>query len=128
MEKLGISQMLVNFFRVLYKNSTSIIINNGFLCPQVALSRSLRQRCPLSLPSQVIQREVTTSNINTNKSITGIHIPNKTKQIKISQYGDDSKLFLKHQESAANVLRFFEILNKATGTAIKLWKNNNSSN
>ena len=119
MEKLEISQILVNFFRILYKNSTSIPINNGFLSPQVALSRSLRRRCPLSLPLQVIQGEVTTSNINTNKSITGIHIPNITKQIKISQYGDDSKLFLKHQESAANVLRFFEILNKATGTTIK---------
>ena len=31
-----------------------------------------------------------------NKSLTGIQIPNKTKQIKISRYADDSNLFLKN--------------------------------
>ena len=76
---------------------------------------------------QVIQGEVTTSNISTNKSITGIQIPNKTKQIKISQYADDTNLFLKNQESTANVLRFFETLNKATGTTINFEKNNSSN-
>ena len=76
---------------------------------------------------QVIQGEVTTSNIGTNKSITGIQISNKTKQIKISQYADDTNLFLKNQESAANVLRFFETLNKATGTTINFEKNNSSN-
>ena len=70
----------------------------------------------------IIQGEVTTSNINANRSITGIQIQNKTKQIKISKYEDDTNLFRKSQESAANVLRIFETLNKATGTTINLEK------
>ena len=47
---------------------------------------------------------------------------NETKQIKISQYADDTKLFLKNQESEENVLRFIENLNKTTGTTINLEK------
>ena len=63
----------------------------------------------------MIQGEVTTSNINKNKSISVIQIPNKTNQIKISQYAER---FL----SVTNVLRFFENLSKAIGTTINLEK------
>lgn len=63
----------------------------------------------------MIQGEVTTSNINKNKSISVIQIPNKTNQIKISQYAER---FL----SVTNVLRFFENLGKAIGTTINLEK------
>ena len=91
-----------------------MIPNNGFLSEQIPLQRGLRQGCPLSLPLYVIQGEVITININNNNSIKGIDIPNKTKQIKTSQYADDSNLFLKNQESLGKVLQFFEKLNKAT--------------
>ena len=92
--------------------------NNGFLSEQIPLQRGLRQGCPLSLLLYVIQGELITININNNTSIKGIHIPNNTKQIKISQYADDSNLFLKNQDSVNKVLQFFEKLNKATGIAI----------
>lgn len=69
----------------------------------------------MSHPLYVIQGEVTTSNINKNKSISVIQIPNKTNQIKISQYAER---FL----SVTNVLRFFENLGKAIGTTINLEK------
>ena len=35
---------------------------------------------------------------------------------------NDSNLFLKNQDSVTNVLKFFEILKKATGTTINLEK------
>ena len=122
MEKMGISPIFINFIKTLYKQNTSMITNNGFLSEQIPLQRGLRQGCPLSLPLYVIQGEVTTININNNNSIKGMHIPNKTKEIKISQYADDSNLFLKNQESVNKVLQFFEKLNKATGITINLEK------
>ena len=117
---MGISPISINFIKTLYKQNTFMIPNNGFLSEQIPLQRGLRQGCPLSLPLYVIQGEVTTININNNNSIKGIHIPNKTKQTKISQYTDDSNLFLKDQESLNKVLQFFEKLNKATGITINL--------
>lgn len=80
------------------------------------------QGCPHSLPLYVIQGQVANINININKDIIGIHIPNNNnnnkKQVKISQYGDDSTFFLKTEESVKNTLNFFKILNKAMGTTI----------
>ena len=68
---------------MIFKNNTFIIINNGFLSPLVHLRRGLRQGCPLSLPLYVIQGEVTTRNVNQNKNIKGIKIPNKANEIQI---------------------------------------------
>ena len=57
-EKLEISQIFVNFIKILYKNSSSIITNNDFLSQQIILLRGLRKGCPLSLSLYVIQGEV----------------------------------------------------------------------
>ena len=119
---MGISPIFINSIKTLYKQNTSMITNKGFLSEQIPLKRGLRQGCPPSLPLHVIQGEVTTININNNNSIKGIHIPNKTKQTKISQYADDFNLFVKNQESLNKLLQFFEKLNKATGITINLEK------
>ena len=37
MEKMGISPAFINFIKILYKQNTSVIINNGYLSPQVSL-------------------------------------------------------------------------------------------
>ena len=37
MEKMGISPVFINFIKILYKQNTSVKINNGYLSPQVSL-------------------------------------------------------------------------------------------
>ena len=122
MEKLGFSQKFINFIQILYKNNKSYIINNGYLSSPINLYRRLRQGCPLSLPLYVVQSEVTTININNNENIVGIKIPNKTKQIKISQYADDSNFLIKTQQSAKHILHYFQKLKKATGSTTNFEK------
>ena len=86
------------------------------------MQRGLRQGCPLSLPLYVTQGEVTTLNVNQNKNIKGIKIPNKTNEIKISQYVDDSNFLLTEQESVEKVIEYFQKLKKVTGATINLEK------
>ena len=71
MNKMGFSNKLVKFIRILYRNNTSFLINNGFLSSPIHLQRGLRQECPFSLPLYVIQ-EVTTTNIIKNENMKGI--------------------------------------------------------
>ena len=80
----------------------------------IRLERGLRQGCPLSLPLYVIQGEVTTININNNQNIKGIKTPNNNREVKISQYSDDSNFLLTEQKSTEPVIHIFEKLNKAT--------------
>ena len=79
MNKMGIFPIFINFIKTLDKQNTSIITNDGLLSPLISLQKGLRQGCPLSLSLYVIQGEVAIININNNKSVTGIHIRNKTK-------------------------------------------------
>ena len=95
MKKLGFSIDYIKFMEILYKENTSIITNNGFLSEMVKMLRGLRQGCPLSLPLYVMQGEITTKNINNDKTIIGLQIPNYKKKLKISQYADDSIFFYK---------------------------------
>ena len=122
MSKMGFSQTFINFIKILYKNNTSTITNNGYLSKQVQIQRGLRQGCPLSLPLYVIQGEVTTTNINQVRYIKRIKIPSHTKEIKISQYADDSNFLLTDQKSVEKVITFFQNLNKASGVTINLDK------
>ena len=86
------------------------------------MQRGLRQGCPLSLPLYVTQGEVTTLNVNQNKNIKGTKIPNKTNEIKINQYADDSNFLLTEQESVEKVIEYFKKLKKVTGATINLEK------
>ena len=122
MEKMGFSPLFINFLQTLYKQNISMIINNGFLSPQVSLQRGLRQGCPLSFLLYAIQSQITTTNITQDKTITGINIPNQKEQVKILQYANGSNFFRKNQESVKKVLTFFQNLNKATGATINLEK------
>ena len=122
MDKMGFANIFINFIKILYKNNTSTIINNGFLSAPVQLQRGLRQGCPLSLPLYVVQEEVTTININQDESISGIKISNKKQEIKVSQYADDSNFLLATQKSVENVIKLFQKLQKATRATINLDK------
>ena len=122
MGKLGLPKTFINFIEILYRQNTSMIINNGFLSENIPMSRGLRQGCPLSLPLYVIQSEIITQNINKDPNILGITIPNQKEQLKISQYADDSNFLLKNEKSVKNVITFFQKLQKATGSTINCEK------
>ena len=122
MEKLGLSKTFIKFIEIIYKQNTSMIINNGFLSESIPMSRGLRQGCPLSLPLYVIQSEITTQNINKDTNILGLAIPNQKEQLKLSQYADDSNFFLKNENSVKNVITYFQKLQKATGSTINYEK------
>ena len=120
MEKPDFSKEYIKFVEMLYKDNSSIITNKEFLSETVMMLRGLREGCPLSLPLCAIQGEVTTKNINNDNTIIGLKIPNSKKQLKISQYADDSNFFLQNQESVKNVLKYFQKLKEATGAIINL--------
>ena len=122
MDKMGFSNIFINFTKILFKKNTSTIINNGFLSAPVQLQRRLRQDCSLSLPLYVVQEEVTMINRNQDESISRIKIPNKKQEIKVSQYADDSNFLLATQKFVENVIKLFQKLQKATGATINLDK------
>ena len=70
----------------------------------------------------MIQGEITTQNINQDKNIIGLTIPNQKQHLKLSQYADDSNFFPQNQNSVTNVIKYFQKLKEVTGATINYEK------
>ena len=99
-----------NLFLTLIFFTTSAIITSVEMPPLASIYRGLWQEWPLSLPLYLIKGEVTRKNINKNNNMKRITIPNTIKQIKLSQYPDDSNFFPKYILWIETVLLCFDNL------------------
>ena len=80
------------WFSILYKNSKSCVINNGFFTEFFKIGRLCRQGDPLSPYLLILAVEPLATAIRNSDKVKGILV-NK-KEIKIGQYADDTFLLL----------------------------------
>ena len=106
LEAFNFGPQLRQWISVLYNNISSCVLNNGFATKHFNLSRGVRQGCPLSGILFVIGVEILSNAIKRSKEIEGIQI-DQNKSIKITQYADDTTLFVKNIRS---VHRLFDLL------------------
>ena len=55
-----------------------------------------------------------------NKKIVGYSIPNQKENLNLSQYADDTNLFVITEESIVEILNFFKKYEIATGATINI--------
>ena len=89
-----------------YTNPESSVLNNGFCTNSFKLSRGVRQGCPLSPYLFILSVELLACKIRQDKEIQGIQIFKK--EIKISQFADDTSLLC---NSCKSVQRAIQVLN-----------------
>ena len=106
LEAFNFGPQLRQWISVLYNNISSCVLNNGFATKHFNLSRGVRQGCPLSGILFVIGVEILSNVIKRSKEIEGIQI-DQNKSIKITQYADDTTVFVKNIQS---VHRLFDLL------------------
>ena len=83
---------LSKWLYVFYKDIQSCVVNNGWSSVFFNLSRGVRQGCPFFPYILIVCAEVLATAIRKDKKIKGISIEGE--EIKISQYADDTTLFL----------------------------------
>ena len=98
LKKFNFGEKTINWVRSLQNNSNSKILQNGYLSDEISLERGCRQGDPISPYLFVLAAEFLAEAIRTNTKIKGITIHNK--EHKLSQYADDTTLFLKHEEES----------------------------
>ena len=117
LELFNYGTFIKNAVKLLQKNSFSKIEQNGHFSARIQLSRGCRQGDPISPYLFVICAEVLSHVIRENKDIKGIMIGDI--ESKLSQYADDTTLFLKDDKDTLrcviDVLRWFD---KISGLAI----------
>ena len=88
----GYGPQLLKWINIFYCNTESCILNNGWASNFFKPTRGIRQGCPLLPYLFVLSVEVMAEAFRKNEKIRGITV--KAKNIKLSQYADDTTLIL----------------------------------
>ena len=88
----GFGSNILKWLNLFYCRPESCVLNNGWASDFFEIQRGVRQGCPLSPYLFVLSVEVLAKAIRENKNIKGIFVNGK--EIKLSQYADDTTLIL----------------------------------
>ena len=114
LEKLNIGEGLVRWIDLLYNGISSRVMTPFGLTDPIAVTRSVRQGCPLSMALFSISTDPLIRAIKNDPGIEGIKIDHST-SIKIAAYADDTTLFLKGKEDERKALSHISTYEKASG-------------
>ena len=99
--------------KTLYTNISTCIINNGFASEPFTLKRGVRQGCPLSGLLFILAAELLSCSIRASDHIKRIRVLNK--EIKLSQYADDTTSFCKDEVSLGKLLELLDLFKVCSG-------------
>ena len=105
------------WFSILYKNSNSCVINNGFFTESFKIGRSCRQGDLLSPYLFILAVEPLATAIRNSDRVNGILV--KDQELKIGQYADDTFLLLDGTVSSLNE-SFYIIKSFQTYSGLKI--------
>ena len=101
------------WIQTFYSNIQSSVLNNGFSTNYFALSRGVRQGCPLSPFLFVLVVELLACKIRQDKEIRGVKLFQK--ELKISQFADNTTLLISNRNSVRRALNVLENFGNLSG-------------
>ena len=123
---------ILNWFKIIYNDVSSCVVNNGHGSSFFHLQRGVRQGCPLSGILFVLGIELFARALKNKASVKGIRVDDH--EIKIAQYADDTTVFVRDKESVLELLDFLREFSTLSGLEINTskteamwlgqWKNN----
>jgi hypothetical protein len=116
LERMNFGNTYINYVKSLYKEICTHVANRGALSESFEPARGIRQGCPLSANLFVIIVEAMASAIRQNPKIIGIKIGKKV--CKISQYADDTCIYVSNIDSLKMVLDILHRFAKCSGLKI----------
>jgi hypothetical protein len=102
LEIMNFGEDFIKWVRILYKNTTSCVINNGHKTDQFFLKRGVHQGCPLSALLFIIFVQVLQTMLKERKDIAGVYVNNK--EIKILQMADDTSILTSNIKDIPKIL------------------------
>ena len=124
LKAFGFGEQFITWFKVLYKDSTSMIKNNGWISEHFPVERGIKQGCPISALLFILSVEILALSIKQNRNIKGIDISSgqTSTQLKIKQFADDAILFLKNCGFIAESFKEINKFSKVSGLKLNLPK------
>jgi hypothetical protein len=116
LEAMNFGPNFIGYIKTMYHEIESCVMNNGHTSGYFKLTRGIRQGCPMSAYLFILLVESMANAIKNNPNIRGININHE--RHKISQYADDTCLYLEDQNSLKTALQIFEKFSKCSGLKV----------
>lgn len=117
LQKYGIGPNYIKWLEIMYANSYSTVLNNGYVTKDIKLERGARQGDPNSAYIFILCLEILSIAIRENDNIKGICI-NGTNQSKLVQFADDTTVFLREKQSLLHLHHILKEFGKISGLKI----------
>lgn len=118
LKRFNFGETFIQWVKLLYKKPEASVKINGYLSDTFKLKRGVRQGCPVSALIFLLVVEVMALDIENDPNIKGISIKNNTEndiQIKVTQYADDTIIFLDNPNDAIKTLEYLNKFSKVSG-------------
>ena len=120
LEAMNFGNYFINCIKTMYSNIQTSVSNNGHLSQAFMPSRGIRQGCPISCNLFVIIVEFLACASRKNPNVKGIIINNI--EFKISQFADDTCLYLKDLQSLKYVFSILDLFTACSGLKVNRGK------
>ncbi len=124
LEKFGFGQDFLKWIKILYNEPRCMVKVNGFLSEKFTMQRGIRQGCPISAMLFILCTEFMALHIKQSNETNGIEIGNQEPKttIKISQYADDTVIYLSNLQDVSRSLALVEQFSNVSGLKLNLDK------
>ena len=116
LHKFNFGPSFIQWMRVLYKNASSCLMNNGFTTGPFLLGRGVRQGDPLSPYLFILALETLAIKIREDCNVQGLKIGEE--MIKLSLFADDMTCILKDKTSYTNLFRILNSFGECSGLKV----------
>ncbi len=120
LQKFNFGEHFIKWIKILYTNPLACIKNNGWISKEFKLERGIRQGCPVSALVFILAVEIMAVKIREDENIEGFTFGKK--EIKLSQYADDTTLILSNIQSVTTALHIITEFSKYSGLKLNLDK------
>ena len=119
LRKFNFGNNFVSWIKLLHKGAELSVINNGYTSSWFQPSRGLQQGCPASALLFALAVEIMAIKLRA-MTIKGIEIAGR--EFKISQYCDDTTLFVRDSFAATEAIKIIEEFGSISGLRLNLNK------
>ena len=116
LDKFNFGPSFIHWIRILYKDVSSAVMNNGFTTGLFPLERGVRQGDPLSPYLFIIAVEILAIRIREDNNIQGFKFGHEV--LKLSSFADDMTCFLKDNSSYNALFEALELFGECSGLKV----------